>query len=64
MFPDMNYFLIFNMGKVHGNFFLNKRCLDKIAGLIDVIQHNKIHCDLINTYVRKHDKNATNEFIC
>lgn len=52
------------MGKVHGHFFLNKRCLDKIAGLIDVIQHNKIHCDLINTYVRKHDKNATNEFIC
>lgn len=52
------------MGKKHGNFFLKKSCLDKIAGLIDVIQHNKMHWDLINTYVRKHDKNSTNEFIC
>lgn len=60
----MNYFLIINMGKKHGNFFLKKSCLDKIAGLIDVIQHNKMHWDLINTYVRKHDKNSTNEFIC
>lgn len=51
------------MGKKHGNFFLKERCLDKIAGLIDVIQHNKMHWDLINTYVRKHDKNSTNEFI-
>lgn len=64
MFQDMNYFLIINMGKKHGNFFLKERCLDKIAGLIDVIQHNKMHLDLINTYVRKHDKNSTNEFIC
>lgn len=23
-----------------------------------------MHWDLINTYVRKHDKNSTNEFIC
>lgn len=51
MFPDMNYFLTINMGKKYGNFFLNKRCLDKIAGLIDVIQHNKMHCDIINIYM-------------
>lgn len=37
MFLDMNYFLIFNMGKVYGYFFFNKCCFDKIVGFIDVI---------------------------
>lgn len=37
MFYDMNYFLIINMGKKYGNFFLKKCCFDKIVGFIDVI---------------------------
>lgn len=57
MFLDMKHFLTIFHGQITRKLFLKKSCLDKISGLFDVIQHNKIHIDVINKKnLRNHEK--------